>query len=187
MKDIERTANVAWSPKNQSPIYLAAGTAASQLDASFNTNAGKYFYILKTPQKGRATGKFLLLFFKRLLILFVLVMWKVSISARLDILFIFLVNFGHYFKTYSHVVLLNIKSTNNEKHLISALEIYALNITEPGPDTRLVSTLASEHRFHKLLWGAAGADSLGTIIAGCDDGLLQIYRYLDGFFMPNHT
>lgn len=41
VKDIERTANVAWSPKNQHPIYLAAGTAASQLDASFNTNAGK--------------------------------------------------------------------------------------------------------------------------------------------------
>ncbi|ENN70527.1 hypothetical protein HUJ04_007968 [Dendroctonus ponderosae] len=95
VKDIERTANVAWSPKNQSPIYLAAGTAASQLDASFNTNA--------------------------------------------------------------------------------ALEIYALNITEPGPDTRLVSTLASEHRFHKLIWGSSGADPIGTIIAGCDDGLLQIY------------
>ncbi|XP_050309032.1 protein transport protein Sec31A isoform X2 [Anthonomus grandis grandis] len=95
VKDIERTANVAWSPKNHHPIYIAAGTAASQLDASFNTNA--------------------------------------------------------------------------------ALEIYSLNLTEPGPDTQLVSSLASEHRFHKLIWGPSGSDSSGTIIAGCDDGLLQIY------------
>ncbi|CAG9767294.1 unnamed protein product [Ceutorhynchus assimilis] len=95
VKDIERTANVAWSPKNQHPIYIAAGTAASQLDASFSTNA--------------------------------------------------------------------------------ALEIYSLNISEPGPDTQLASSVSSEHRFHKLIWGPAGGDSLGTIIGGCDDGLLQIY------------
>jgi len=35
IKEINRTANVAWSPKQQHPIYLAAGTAAQQLDASF--------------------------------------------------------------------------------------------------------------------------------------------------------
>ena len=35
IKEIKRTANVAWSPKQQFPIYLAAGTAAQQLDASF--------------------------------------------------------------------------------------------------------------------------------------------------------
>ncbi|KAL1497928.1 hypothetical protein ABEB36_008808 [Hypothenemus hampei] len=95
VKEIERTANVAWSPKNHYPIYLAAGTAASQLDASFNTSA--------------------------------------------------------------------------------ALEIYALNITEPGLDTQIVSSVPSEHRFHKIVWGPAGSDLAGTIIAGCDDGLLQIY------------
>lgn len=59
-----------------------------------------------------------------------------------------------------------------------ALEIYALNITEPGPDTQLVSSISSEHRFHKLIWGPAGSDATGTIIGGCDDGLLQIYRYV---------
>ncbi|CAG9855974.1 unnamed protein product [Phyllotreta striolata] len=46
VKDIERTANVAWSPKNQHPIYLAAGTAAQQLDASFNTSAALELYSL---------------------------------------------------------------------------------------------------------------------------------------------
>jgi len=35
LKEIDRTANVAWSPAGQHPIYLAAGTAAQQLDATF--------------------------------------------------------------------------------------------------------------------------------------------------------
>lgn len=96
IKDIERTANVAWSPKNQHPICLAAGTAAQQLDASFNTSA--------------------------------------------------------------------------------ALEIYSLNLTEPGPDMQLISSLPSEHRFHKIIWGPYGGDqSEGTIIGGCEGGLINIY------------
>ncbi|XP_053547922.1 protein transport protein Sec31B isoform X2 [Bombina bombina] len=39
LKEIERSAVLAWSPANQHPIYLATGTSAQQLDASFNTNA----------------------------------------------------------------------------------------------------------------------------------------------------
>ena len=35
IKQINRTANVAWSPKEQYPVYLVAGTAAQQLDATF--------------------------------------------------------------------------------------------------------------------------------------------------------
>jgi len=35
LKEIDRTANIAWSPASQHPIYLAAGTAAQQLDATF--------------------------------------------------------------------------------------------------------------------------------------------------------
>ncbi|XP_049818141.1 protein transport protein Sec31A [Aethina tumida] len=92
VKDLERTANVAWSPKSQYPIYLAAGTAAQQLDASFNTTA--------------------------------------------------------------------------------ALEIYSLNLNEPGPDLQLVSSATSEHRFHKIIWSE---QNNGTIIGGCDSGLIQIY------------
>ena len=41
IKEIDRTANVAWSPASQHPIYLAAGTAAQQLDATF-----RWFLIL---------------------------------------------------------------------------------------------------------------------------------------------
>ena len=35
VKEIERTANIAWSPAAQHPVYIAAGTAAQQLDATF--------------------------------------------------------------------------------------------------------------------------------------------------------
>lgn len=44
VKEIEKTVNLAWSPKTQYPILLAAGTAAQQLDASFNTSAALELY-----------------------------------------------------------------------------------------------------------------------------------------------
>uniref|UniRef100_A0A3P8TTX4 Protein transport protein Sec31A n=1 Tax=Amphiprion percula TaxID=161767 RepID=A0A3P8TTX4_AMPPE len=39
LKEIQRTAHQAWSPAEHHPIYLALGTSAQQLDASFNTTA----------------------------------------------------------------------------------------------------------------------------------------------------
>ncbi|XP_074090015.1 protein transport protein Sec31B isoform X2 [Macrotis lagotis] len=39
LKELERPAVQVWSPASQYPIYLAAGTSAQQLDASFSTNA----------------------------------------------------------------------------------------------------------------------------------------------------
>lgn len=102
VKDLERTANVAWSPANQTAIYLSAGTAAQQLDASFNTNA--------------------------------------------------------------------------------VLEIYSLNLTDPSLDLELKTSIPSEERFHKVLWGSHGSTN-GTIVAGCDSGIIQIYnaaKLLDG-------
>lgn len=36
IKELQKTVNVAWSPAQQNPIMLAAGTAAQQLDASSN-------------------------------------------------------------------------------------------------------------------------------------------------------
>jgi protein transport protein SEC31 len=35
VKEIGRTANIAWSPQQQHPVYMVAGTAAQQLDATF--------------------------------------------------------------------------------------------------------------------------------------------------------
>ncbi|KAJ1218742.1 hypothetical protein NDU88_006318, partial [Pleurodeles waltl] len=39
LKEIERTAMQAWSPASHHPIYLATGTSAQQLDATFSTTA----------------------------------------------------------------------------------------------------------------------------------------------------
>ncbi|KAM4808814.1 protein transport protein Sec31A isoform 5-T5 [Rhinophrynus dorsalis] len=39
LKEIDRTAMQTWSPSQHHPIYLATGTSAQQLDATFSTNA----------------------------------------------------------------------------------------------------------------------------------------------------
>lgn len=52
VKDLERTANVAWSPEKHYPVLLAAGTAAQQLDASFSTNAALEIYSLNLDEPG---------------------------------------------------------------------------------------------------------------------------------------
>lgn len=39
LKELEKPAVQAWSPAKQYPVYLATGTSAQQLDASFSTNA----------------------------------------------------------------------------------------------------------------------------------------------------
>uniref|UniRef100_A0AAQ4PAV3 Protein transport protein Sec31A n=1 Tax=Gasterosteus aculeatus aculeatus TaxID=481459 RepID=A0AAQ4PAV3_GASAC len=46
LKEINRTAIQSWSPAQQHPIYLATGTSAQQLDASFSTNASLEFFEL---------------------------------------------------------------------------------------------------------------------------------------------
>lgn len=99
VKEIDRTANVAWAPAVHHPIYIAAGTAAQQLDSTFSTSA--------------------------------------------------------------------------------ALEIYALNLTEPGLDMELVGTLDSDHRFHKIAWGWHGMSdgelASGVLVGGADAGNLLVY------------
>lgn len=52
VKEIERTANVSWSPAAQHPVLLAAGTAAQQLDASFSTTAALEIYSLNLTEPG---------------------------------------------------------------------------------------------------------------------------------------
>uniref|UniRef100_A0A0A9XWG9 Protein transport protein Sec31A n=1 Tax=Lygus hesperus TaxID=30085 RepID=A0A0A9XWG9_LYGHE len=46
IKEIEKTVNTSWSPGDHHPTLLAAGTAAQQLDASFNTSAALEIYAL---------------------------------------------------------------------------------------------------------------------------------------------
>ncbi|XP_054008172.1 protein transport protein Sec31A isoform X1 [Hylaeus anthracinus] len=95
VKELLKTVNVAWSPPAQHPILLAAGTAAQQLDASFNTSA--------------------------------------------------------------------------------SLDIYSLNLQQAGYDLELKATIASDHRFHKITWGAYGNSPSGIIVGGCDYGTIKIY------------
>ncbi|XP_013384747.1 protein transport protein Sec31A-like [Lingula anatina] len=52
LKEIKRTANIAWSPPAQHPIYLAAGTAAQQLDATFSTSAALEIYGVNFSEPG---------------------------------------------------------------------------------------------------------------------------------------
>lgn len=106
VKELDKTVNLAWSPAQEFPILLAAGTAAQQLDASFSTSA--------------------------------------------------------------------------------ALELYGLNINEPGPDLELKASTPSQHRFHKVAWGGWGngrEGAHGVVVGGCDNGRLQMYsvgRLLSG-------
>ncbi|XP_025110625.1 LOW QUALITY PROTEIN: protein transport protein Sec31A-like [Pomacea canaliculata] len=50
VKEIERTANVGWSPASQYPIYMVAGTAAQQLDATFSTSSCLEIYSLNLAE-----------------------------------------------------------------------------------------------------------------------------------------
>ncbi|NXI55964.1 SC31A protein, partial [Chloroceryle aenea] len=60
LKEIYRTAMQAWSPAQQHPIYLATGTSAQQLDATFSTSASLEIFELdlsdpSLDMKSRAT------------------------------------------------------------------------------------------------------------------------------------
>lgn len=52
VKEVDRTANIAWSPAPQVPVYLAAGTAAQQLDATFSTSSSLEIYNLNLAETG---------------------------------------------------------------------------------------------------------------------------------------
>ena len=39
VKEANLTANIVWSPSSVTPTYLACGTSAQQLDASFNSSS----------------------------------------------------------------------------------------------------------------------------------------------------
>uniref|UniRef100_A0A7G3B7H4 Protein transport protein Sec31A n=1 Tax=Lutzomyia longipalpis TaxID=7200 RepID=A0A7G3B7H4_LUTLO len=98
VKELQKTVNVAWSPLQQNPIYLAAGTAAQQLDTSFGNT--------------------------------------------------------------------------------STLEIFSVNLSDPGYDMELKGSQTSPYKFHKIVWsplGFGGAHSNGVIVGGCEGGHLQVY------------
>ncbi len=53
VKEIKRTVNVAWSPKQMQSILLAGGTVAQQLDATFSTSAHIEIFSLDLTSSGR--------------------------------------------------------------------------------------------------------------------------------------
>ena len=57
VKEIDVTANIAWSPLSVSPVRLAAGTAAQQLDATFSTNSALEIYDLNLGEDGSSMKK----------------------------------------------------------------------------------------------------------------------------------
>jgi len=57
VKEIDATANMAWSPGPAVPIMIAAGTSAQQLDASFNTSSSLDIYELDLTDSNNEMGK----------------------------------------------------------------------------------------------------------------------------------
>ncbi|XP_066981796.1 protein transport protein Sec31A-like isoform X39 [Macrobrachium rosenbergii] len=55
VKEISGTGSIAWSPSDVLPVYLASGTAAQQLDASFSTNSTLNLYNLNIAQSNLET------------------------------------------------------------------------------------------------------------------------------------
>lgn len=52
VKELQKTVNVAWSPVQQNPILLAAGTAAQQLDTSFGNTSTLEIYSVNLSDPG---------------------------------------------------------------------------------------------------------------------------------------
>lgn len=52
VKEVNRTANMAWSPAKHYPILVAAGTAAQQLDATFSTSSHLEVFSLSLAEEG---------------------------------------------------------------------------------------------------------------------------------------
>lgn len=55
LKEVKRTAAVAWSPPQQTPPLLATGTLAGALDASFSTLAELEIHELNLDDKSNST------------------------------------------------------------------------------------------------------------------------------------
>lgn len=57
VKELDVTANLAWSPAQNSTVFLATGTAAQQLDASFSTNSALEIHALNLAEAGHQMPK----------------------------------------------------------------------------------------------------------------------------------
>lgn len=52
IKELQKTVNIAWSPAQSKHLYLAAGTAAQQIDTSLNSSATLELYEIDLTDPG---------------------------------------------------------------------------------------------------------------------------------------
>ncbi|XP_018057108.1 PREDICTED: protein transport protein Sec31A isoform X2 [Atta colombica] len=57
----------------------------------------------------------------------------------------------------------------------ASLDLYSLNLQQPGYEMELQASVPSDHRFHKIIWGSYGNNPAGIIVGGCEDGTIKIY------------
>ncbi|CRL00243.1 CLUMA_CG013516, isoform A [Clunio marinus] len=60
-----------------------------------------------------------------------------------------------------------------------SLELYSLNLSEPGYDLDLIGVQQSAHKFHKIVWSPFDNSENypnGVIVGGCESGLMKIYN-----------
>lgn len=57
----------------------------------------------------------------------------------------------------------------------ASLDLYSLNLQQPGYEMELRASIPSDHRFHKIIWGSYGNNPAGIIVGGCEDGTIKIY------------
>lgn len=53
LKELKRTVNVCWSPAEHYPVMLATGSAAQQVDATFNSSSYLELYSLNLEDPGQ--------------------------------------------------------------------------------------------------------------------------------------
>lgn len=52
IKELQKTVNIAWSPVQLNQLYLAAGTAAQQIDTSLSSNSTLELYQIDLNDPG---------------------------------------------------------------------------------------------------------------------------------------
>ncbi|XP_012535073.2 protein transport protein Sec31A isoform X2 [Monomorium pharaonis] len=57
----------------------------------------------------------------------------------------------------------------------ASLDLYSLNLQQPGYEMELHASVPSDHRFHKIIWESYGNNPAGIIVGGCEDGTIRIY------------
>ncbi|XP_034650172.1 LOW QUALITY PROTEIN: protein transport protein Sec31A [Drosophila subobscura] len=57
----------------------------------------------------------------------------------------------------------------------STLEIYSPNFSDATYDLELKASVASQHKFQKLIWSPIGPHPSGLIVGGCEAGQINIY------------